>query len=517
MPGFYVPGCSDGGYPCSQYATLEEAQAACSIDYLCGGVTSQDTGLPPWETRRGPKAVASAQGEQSYVISNDCHGDGGQCWVLPPSFAVIAAEGSFVDDVLSAAMARYTAIINTAVAQTTLFPSQGEVLPGGNLSVTVLGSTAVPLAFGVDESYTLSVSAAGASLRAATVWGALRGLETASQLARHSWTTTASGAINASYNALCSVEVVDAPRFPYRGLMIDTSRHFMPVAVVKQIMELMAYLKMNALRMHLIDTQSWSYYAPDLPQASNTSAFSPLHVYYPGDLKELVAFGRARGIIVYPEVDFPSHSQVLLASVPELGCLSPGPNPYRIYIDPQFPDLWPTMDKVFRGLNDIFPPEYPFHGGGDEVDRNEWALCPSVVAWGLAQNITTGLNNAITDWWYTSFYAFLRAPPYNRVVMFWEDATDAVNASTWVDADTSLILEQWNGNPGTWRSDTCSVLATNARVLVSGPFHDVIGSPPSFNSNPEQNYADIFNLTCTVTPRIAQQLVGPELMCVSRA
>jgi hypothetical protein len=156
-------------------------------------------------------------------------------------------------------------------------------------------------------------------------------------------------------------------------------------------------------------------------------------------------------------------------------------------------------------------------GGGDEVDRNEWALCPSVVAWGLAQNITTGLNNAITDWWYTSFYAFLRAPPYNRVVMFWEDATDAVNASTWVDADTSLILEQWNGNPGTWRSDTCSVLATNARVLVSGPFHDVIGSPPSFNSNPEQNYADIFNLTCTVTPRIAQQLVGPELMCVSRA
>ena len=364
MPGFYVPGCSDGGYPCAQYNTLEEAEAACSLDYLCGGVTSQDTGLPPWETRRGPKAVASAQGEQSYVITNDCHGDGGQCWVLPTSFTVVAAEGSFVDDVLSGAMARYTSIINTAVAQTTLLPSQAQVLPGGNLTVSVVGGTAVPLAFGVDESYTLSVSAAGATLTAATVWGALRGLETASQLARHSWTTSASGAINASYNALCSVEVVDAPRFPYRGLMIDSSRHFMPVAVVKQIMELMAYLKMNALRIHLIDTQSWSYFAPDLPQASNTSAFSPLHVYYPGDLKELVAFGRARGIIVYPEVDFPSHSQVLLASVPELGCLSPGPNPYRMYIDPLFPDLWPTMDKVFRGLNDIFPPEYPFHGGG---------------------------------------------------------------------------------------------------------------------------------------------------------
>lgn len=98
----------------------------------------------------------------------------------------------------------------------------------------------------------------------------------------------------------------------------------------------------------------------------------------------------------------------------------------------------------------------------------------------------------------------------------WEDISDAVNGS-WPGATTGgLVIEQWNGNPGVWPSDTCSILSsTNASVLVSGPFHDVIGTGPSYNSNPEDNYADVLgNLSsaCTLTPRIAQQIVGPELM-----
>ena len=91
-------------------------------------------------------------------------------------------------------------------------------------------------------------------------------------------------------------------------------------------------------------------------------------------------------------------------------------------------------------------------------------------------------------------YNFLRAPPYNRVVMAWEDATDAVNASWLGHEDGFLIIEQWNGNPGEWNTGTCDIMkSSNASVLISGPFHDVIGTPPSFNSNPEQNYADMYN------------------------
>jgi hexosaminidase len=293
--------------------------------------------------------------------------------------------------------------------------------------------------------------------------------------------------------------------------MLDTSRHFLPVSGIKQVMDLMAYLKMNSLRLHLIDETSWSYFVPDLPIISNSSAFSPLHVYYPDDLVELVAYGRLRGIVLWPEVDFPSHSQGLLRSIPEMGCVDP--NGDRIYIDPTYPLLWSTMDKIYGVLNTIFPPQYPFHMGGDEVDRNEWATCPSVISWAASRGIAPGdIANGVTDWWYTSMYNWLASPPYNRVVMAWEDITDGVNAS-WLGATTgNLIIEQWNGDPGVWNSDTCEILRANASVVVAGPFHDVIGTPPSFNSNPEQNYYDIFNVSCPITPRVAQQLIGPELM-----
>lgn len=433
------------------------------------------------------------------------------CMALPTSFAIVAAAGSFVDDVLTAAMERYTAMINGVYGPTAALPPGARTLSKVSVMVT---STDDTLRFGVDESYSLTVAAAGATLDATTVWGALRGLETLSQLARHTWTTNNAGAINASYNELCAVTVVDAPRFPVRSLMIDTSRHFMPVSVIEQTMDLMASLKMNALRFHLIDETSWSYYVPDLPIISNTSAFSPLHVYSPADLASLVAYGRARGIVVFPEVDFPSHSQGLLTSIPEMGCLTPAPNSYRQYIDPAYPALWQTMAAIWRGLDAVFPKEYPFHMGGDEVDRNAWATCPSVIAWGAARGIAPAdLPAAVTDWWYTQNYLLLASPPFNRQVWVWEDATDGVNASWTGATDGNLVIVQWNGDPGVWPSDTCSILsASNATVVVAGPFHDVIGSPPSYNSNPEQNYADIYNLTCDVTPRVAQQLAGPELM-----
>lgn len=397
MNGSYLPGCADGGYPCAGYATLSAAQAACALDYLCGGVTSQDGGGPPWEPRHGTSAIFSGQGEISYLISNSCHSSRATCLVLPPTFSISASGAT--NQVLADAMVRYAAIVNTAYAPTTSAPPGATQLHG--LDVVVASADAA-LAFGVDESYSISVTASGATLRAPTVWGALRGLESFSQLARHTWTTSAAGAVNASFNEVCEVEVVDAPRFPMRSIMIDTARHFMPLSVIKQVIELAAYLKLNSLRLHLIDTDSWALFLPELPVVSNTSAYTPLHVYYPSDLAELVAFGRARGVIVWPELDFPTHDASILASVPELGCLS-ADGKYRQFIDPTFPGLWPTMNKIWGFLNDIFPPEYPFHMGGDEVDRNGWATCPSVIAWAAGAGCAAGhVASCVTDWWYTS-------------------------------------------------------------------------------------------------------------------
>ena len=136
--------------------------------------------------------------------------------------------------------------------------------------------------------------------------------------------------------------------------------------------------------------------------------------------------------------------QIILDSIPELGCLTPGPDASRQFIDPLFPDLWPTMAAVFAGLNAVFPPEYPFHSeegearsrrspphaaallfcavGGDEVDRNAWATCPSVVAWGASLGVAPAdLPRAIADWcgarWDSTRLATLPAPSPGSLVL----------------------------------------------------------------------------------------------------
>ena len=160
----YISGCADGGYPCQKFPTLAQAQAACAADYSCGGVTSQDGGGPPWETRHGTRAIFSGQGEVSYLIANACHASGAVCLVLPPSFAITAGGGA-TSAVLQDAMARYTAMINTAYAPTTTAPPGATQLLGLRVEVA---SASAALAFGVDESYSLTVAAGGATLRAMT-------------------------------------------------------------------------------------------------------------------------------------------------------------------------------------------------------------------------------------------------------------------------------------------------------------------------------------------------------------
>ena len=125
------------------------------------------------------------------------------------------------------------------------------------------------LRFGIDESYSLTVvvgddGSASAAISAPTAFGGLWALETLAQLTHRVWTTDENGRLNNSYYRVCAATVVDAPRFPFRSLLIDTSRHFMTITMLKQVVDLMAGVKMNALHLHLTDDQSWPVYIPDL-------------------------------------------------------------------------------------------------------------------------------------------------------------------------------------------------------------------------------------------------------------
>ena len=232
-----------------------------------------------------------------------------------------------------------------------------------------------------DESYALSVDAAGARLDAPTPLGAMHGLQTLLQLAEWGpggW-------------AIPAVAVSDSPRFPWRGLMIDVSRHFMPIEQMEREIDGMAAVKLNVLHMHLADDQGWrveSKKAPKLQQLASEGMF-----YTQDQIRELVGYARDRGIRIVPEFDVPGHSTCWSVAYPELASDTPSQRLVRNQTDRQLPPLDPTNEKVYRMLDDVFGemaglfPDAYFHIGGDEVDPQYWNKSEHIQAFMKAHNL----------------------------------------------------------------------------------------------------------------------------------
>ncbi|XP_020263422.1 beta-hexosaminidase 3 [Asparagus officinalis] len=229
------------------------------------------------------------------------------------------------------------------------------------------------LNYNVDESYKLSVPATGnpiyALIQAQTVYGALHALQTFSQLCD---INLASGTIEIS---LAPWTIIDRPRFPYRGLLIDTSRHYLPVPVIKSVIDSMTYSKLNVLHWHIVDTQSFPLQIPSYPKLWN-GAYSSVERYTIADAVDIVHYAERRGINVLAEIDVPGHA------------LSWGKG---------YPYLWPSTDcqqpldvskestfKVIDGILSDFSKVFKFrfvHLGGDEVNTSCWTITPHVREW----------------------------------------------------------------------------------------------------------------------------------------
>ncbi len=218
-----------------------------------------------------------------------------------------------------------------------------------------------------DESYELTVADSSAKLTAPTTLGVLRGLQTFLQLVQ----------ITPSGFAAPSVTIKDQPRFPWRGLLIDVSRHFIPLDVMKRNLDGMAAVKMNVLHWHLSDDQGFrveSKKFPKLTQMGSDGMF-----YTQDEIREFIAYAHDRGIRVMPEFDIPGHSRSWFLGYPELSSGSGpytleggGPGPYVDPImDPTRESTYKFLDKFIAEMAKLFPDAY-FHIGGDEVDGKQW-------------------------------------------------------------------------------------------------------------------------------------------------
>jgi hexosaminidase len=227
---------------------------------------------------------------------------------------------------------------------------------------------------GEDESYELTVTDSGAKLTAPTTLGVLRGLQTFLQLVE----------ITPTGFAAPAVIIKDSPRFPWRGTLIDVSRHFIPIDVLKRNLDGLAAVKMNVLHWHLSDDQGFRVESKVFPKL--TGAGSDGMFYTQEEIRDFIAYAHDRGIRVVPEFDIPGHSRSWFLGYPEL---SSGSGPYTLegggpgYIDPI---MDPTQESTYKFLEKfiaemarLFPDAY-FHIGGDEVDGKQWDANPKIQA-----------------------------------------------------------------------------------------------------------------------------------------
>ena len=156
---------------------------------------------------------------------------------------------------------------------------------------------------GDDESYTLTVTSHNATLASKTVWGALRGLETLAQL-------LAVGTGSGLY-FVDTQRITDAPQYSYRGLMVDTARHFLPVPLLLATLDGMAIEKLNVLHWHAVDDESFPMPVPTLPELEVAGPYGPRLSYSEADVARVVAYAKHRGVRVVIEMDTPGHSKVL--------------------------------------------------------------------------------------------------------------------------------------------------------------------------------------------------------------
>lgn len=313
--------------------------------------------------------------------SGETEGPGGVLSLIPQPVSLTRAEGSFE-------VTEDTAIVVSQgdeelsrigrLLADVLKPSTGFAIPvkesdspggAGTIALTLMGDDPE---LG-EEGYELSVSPDGITVAAARPAGVFRGIQTLRQIspAKVERTTPQPGPWR-----IPAIKIRDYPRFGYRGVMLDVSRHFFPVDTVKRYIDLIAAYKLNALHLHLSDDQGWRIEIKSWPNLTDHGSKSEVGegeggFYTQDDYRELVRYAQERYVMIIPEIDMPGHTNAALASYPELNCDGKAPELYR-GIEVGFSTLctdkeitYKFIDDVVRELAEMTPGPY-IHIGGDE-------------------------------------------------------------------------------------------------------------------------------------------------------
>jgi hexosaminidase len=278
-----------------------------------------------------------------------------------------------------------------------------------------------------DESYKLDVTDRIIRLTAVTDLCAIRGMETFLQLL---------DADSLGY-FFPTVKIVDYPRFPWRGLMIDVSRHFMPVDVIKRNLDGMAALKMNVFHWHLSDDQGFRVESKAFPKL--TEMGSDGLFYTQAQIKDIIKYADDRGIRVIPEFDLPGHSTSWFVGYPQYASAF---GPYSIErkfgqfdptFDPSEAKTYLFLDKFFEEMSKLFPDEY-IHIGGDENNGKQWDANKEIQAFMKKHHIPD--NRSLQSFFNKKLLAILTK--YHKKMIGWDEILNP-------DMPKDIVIQSWRG------------------------------------------------------------------------
>ncbi|MDH3815070.1 MAG: family 20 glycosylhydrolase, partial [Acidobacteriota bacterium] len=349
-------------------------------------------------------------------------------------------------------------------------------------AMVVTAGRAGELALGEDESYRLTITSDGIALQAATDIGALRGLETFLQLLT----------LDENGVTVPEIAIYDQPRFPWRGLMIDSSRHFMPVEMVKRNLDGMAAVKLNVLHWHLVDDQGFRVETLAWPKLHELA--SDGNYYTRAQIRDIIGYAAERGIRVVPEFDLPGHGSAWLTAYPELAS---APGPYEIErswgifdptINPTIEKTYEFLDALMAEMTELFDDEF-IHIGGDENNGKHWLANPEIVAFMDEK----GYEGPLTLQRYFNERVLAILTKYGKRMIGWDEIFEE-------GLPKNVVIQSWRGRESLFESARLGY----SGILSNGYYIDLIHPTDDHYLN------DPLPADSPVTPEEAARILGGE-------
>ena len=293
--------------------------------------------------------------------------------------------------------------------------------------VKTAGPSAPVQEVGEDESYHLEITTQEIHLQAANPLGILHGLQTFLQLVH----------ITPQGFAVPAMTIDDQPRFPWRGLMLDVGRHFMPLDVVYRTLDGMEAVKLNVFHWHLSDNQGFRVESKKFPLLQEKGSDGLF--YTQDEIREVIAYARDRGIRVVPEFDMPGHTTAWFVGYPDLAS---GPGPYQIErkwgifdpaMDPSRESTYTFLDGFIGEMAALFPDAY-FHVGGDECNGKEWDRNPRIQQFMKDHGLKD--NAALQASFSTRVQKLVAA--HNKIMVGWDEVLQP-------NTPKDVVIQSWRG------------------------------------------------------------------------